>query len=153
MDPSICLVDLESAWDVRSLCCHVDWIHHRLSGFPVPPVGRVSGPADRQIIKAVDGRSLSPSSAQVLIGIHRSLFVQLGNSMNTTHLCTRNTEISCAVVNYFPPYCACAMVIIGRIDLGETFGYFAFALSFIAWLRPTLTFSWPGLTLWQTWRE
>ena len=34
-----------------------------------------------------------------------------------------------------------AIVQRGRVDLGETFGYFALALSFIAQLRPTLTCS------------
>ena len=35
--------------------------------------------------------------------IHRSTSAQLGNSTNTMHICTRNTEISCALVNHFPP--------------------------------------------------
>ena len=38
----------------------------------------------------------------------------------------------------------------GRVDLGEIFGYFALVSSFIVWLRPMLTSSQPGLTLWQT---
>ena len=101
MDPAVCLVSLESSRDLRSLFRRADWINHGLSDFPIPSVGQVSWAADRPIIKAVDGRLLSPSSEQMLIGAHRPLFARLGGNTNTMRICTRNTETSCAPVNYF----------------------------------------------------